>query len=584
MRVIMKSFKLYISTLILLGGYCISNAQEPDLTKEITIETEFVPIEQKATKLNILPQIAKTTISSKSLTYSEWSGLVDIPNRINTLEPYGFNTKYTFSQAKGYFDLGAGTKLNVLGNAGYKFIDNKNMQLNAWLQHISTWKGKNSSPLAVSDSRKQKINDNVFAVNFSNKFTAGLLNLGAYFHLDKYDYYGVNDYSVYDKADKQTASEFGIKAEWKQPIKDENDLQFASRLSFNHFGYSKNLNNEGNGLTENNIHAKVFSEANFDTFSLGINATADYLGYSNVTIDSITDENDWMGLLKVSPYILYKSGKLQFMGGINVDLSAQDGSKIRLSPNIKTYYSIKNAISAYIILSGGKKLNTLSEIHSICRYIAPNQIIGSTYQPYNMRLGVEVGPLNGLYFKPFFEIGSFKDQFTPFYNRDSFSDGIIKEIVSPYIFMQRYDIKGWNVGAELGYQYNNSAGVNAKIQYAPQDNDKGYVLGLDRPELVVNANIQVRPIKALSISLGYELHKGRAYYNRYFVPGPPPVTTWHKTELENINNLSLNANYQVTDKLGVFVNANNLLNKQWDDFLGMGAQKISAIAGINLVF
>ena len=137
---------------------------------------------------------------------------------------------------------------------------------------------------------------------------------------------------------------------------------------------------------------------------------------------------------------------------------------------------------------------------------------------------------------------------------------------------------------EIGYNYNNIVDFTANVQYAPQDNDKGYSFGFDRPEFVVNAGVKVTPIKPLSITLGYELRNGRAYYNKNSIDGPPTVVTWSKTELNDVNNLSLNAYYQITPMIGAFVNANNLLNSQWDEYLGMGAQKTGVLVGINLVF
>ncbi len=582
----MKKSNIYISMIMLLSGCLTTIAQEPTLTKEITIETDFVPVEQKATKLNKLPEVTKTTIPTKNLNYSNWSGTVDFPTTINTLEPYGYKTKYPFSKAKGYFDFGIGTQLNIVGSAGYKFIDTGERQLNAWLQHNSTWAGKDTSPIASANPLKQKFNDNLLAVNFSNKFDAGLLDLGAYFHLDNFNYYGVNYFPSYNNVDKQTATEFELNAGWRHAVTGENNLQFAAQLAFNHFGYSKNLNNEKNGLQENHIQAKVFSEAVQGTFSLGINASADFLGYSNM-LDENGDpkESDWMGLFKVSPYVLYKVDNLDLKGGINVDLSANDGSKIRISPNIKANYLIQDGYSVYAAISGGKRLNLLSEVHSMCRYIAPCNVLGSSYSPFNAELGVKIGAFNGFYIKPFFGYGSFKDEMTPYYSMDSNpNNNIITEQISPYVFMQKYEIKGWKAGMEIGYNYNNIVDFTANVQYAPQDNDKGYSFGFDRPEFVVNAGVKVTPIKPLSITLGYELRNGRAYYNKYSIDGPPTVVTWSKTELNDVNNLSLNAYYQITPTIGAFINANNLLNSQWDEYLGMGAQKTGVLAGINLVF
>lgn len=569
----MKKTTLYI--LMSLGFAFMAQAQEPTLTKEITVETDFVPVEQKVNKLNTLPAVAKTEVPKKTLSYSNWSGAVDIPAVINKFEAYGYNTKYPFSTTKGYFDLGAGSQLNVVGSAGYKLVDKEAMTLNAWLQHTSTWAGKNSSVLAGEDPLKQKNNDNVLSLNLSNRFDTGLLDLGAYYHFDNFNYYGVNEYMVYADADKQTVNEFGVRAGWSNPVKGDNHLQFSAQLAFNHFGYSKNLNNAKNGLQENNVHANVFSEAIFGDFSLGIDAGFDYLGYSNMTSDSgVADESDWIGMLKASPYIRYNTGNLQLIGGVNVDLSLQDGSKVRLSPKIKADYKVFDGISVYANAGGGKRLNRLSDFHSICRYLAPSEVLGSSFSPVNAEFGVNIGPFGGFYFKPFFAYGSFKDEITP----------VASEWISPYVFTQKYDIKGWKAGAEVGYKYNDLLDFNACVQYAPQDDDEGYMTGLDRAEMVVNAQMKITPIKPLSITVGYELRNGRAYYSRYEMAGPPPVISWKKTELDDVNNLSLEAYYQVNKTVGVFVHASNLLNSEWDDFVGMGAQKINALAGVNILF
>ena len=145
--------------------------------------------------------------------------------------------------------------------------------------------------------------------------------------------------------------------------------------------------------------------------------------------------------------------------------------------------------------------------------------------------------------------------------------------------MGNVNFKGWKAGVELGYKFKELIDFSAGVQYAPQNNDKGYLTGLDRAQLIVNAQAKVTPIKPLAITLSYELRNNRAYYT-------PLVTddSWSTTKLNSVNNLSLNAYYQVNKSLGAFVNASNLLNHQWDLFYGMGAQKINILAGVNFVF
>ena len=150
--------------------------------------------------------------------------------------------------------------------------------------------------------------------------------------------------------------------------------------------------------------------------------------------------------------------------------------------------------------------------------------------------------------------------------------------------MQKYEISGWKAGVQLGYNYNGIVDAKASFQYSPQDQKKGYRTGFDRAEMIADVQVKVTPIKPLAITLGYELRANRCYYNYYGSIGTPPIESWGREELDNVNRLSLDASYQINKTVGVFVNANNLLNQKWDEFVGMGVQQINALAGVNIMF
>ena len=77
--------------------------------------------------------------------------------------------------------------------------------------------------------------------------------------------------------------------------------------------------------------------------------------------------------------------------------------------------------------------------------------------------------------------------------------------------------------------------------------------------------------------MGYEWRGNRCYYSN-------SGKEWTTTTLGDVNNLSLDASYQLNKTIGFFVNASNLLNQQWDEFVGIGAQKISVLGGVSLLF
>ena len=566
----MKLRNLYIILIWALSEVPFSTfAQDPSLTKEITIETDFVPIVQEVTKPHTLPNVSKNTVKQKELSYTNWSSSSELPISINKFEPYRLNSNHNLSTSKGYVDFGIGSQLNIAGSAGYRFINTEKMTLNAWLQHSSTWAGKNTSNIAKYEPQQQKFNDNILAIDFSNSFECGILTANTYYHIDKFNYYGFEPSSTTSDNFNQTANEFEVRLGWKGNTNNEKRVQYAGELSFNHFRYSKSIYDINDGLQENTLQLKAVAEVPVGSLSFGLKANLNYSASSEII--SLND-TDWLAILKISPYIQYKNDNLHLLGGVNIDFSANDGASIRLSPNIKAAIKIIDNIDLYANITGGKRINQLSDYHALCRYLKPSSPIGTSYTPLNSEIGFKVGSFSGFYIKPHFAYGYFKYEKLPI--------GIEPNI---YTTFGNINLKGWKAGLELGYKYNDFVDFIANAQYTPQDNNKGYLSGLDRAKMIINTQLKFTPIKTLSVTLGYELRNNRAYYT----PSQSIFEKdhlWTKTKLQSINNLSLNAYYQVNQTVGIFVNASNLLNKKWDIFYGMGAQKINALAGINFVF
>ncbi len=559
----------YIMIMMAMGASIATYAQNSSLSKEITIETDFVPDEQKATKLNVLPATIKTTVAKASLANTDWWGAVELPYTIKKYDAYCYNADYQFSQSRGYADLGVGTQLNMVGNLGYRFIDNSTTTLKAWYQNLSTWCGKNSSPLAEDNAKKQKYNDNVLAVDFENIFSAGTLTASALYHLDNFNYYGAEVINSSADAPMQTINEVDVRLGWNSHNDEESKVKYSGELVYNHFGYTRGVSNLDGGVKENAFLFSANAEVPLNSINVGANAAFSYVD------DAMNlDKHHSYTMLTLTPYASYQGDKLRLLVGVNLDISANDGAVLRFAPKVKASYSFGKAFEAYAHIDGGKRLNLLANYHSQCRYINPLQPIGTSYTSFDGRFGVKIGPVRGFYLSPYFAYGVFKNAPLPINNEPS-----------AYVIVGSVNMKGWSVGAEMGYKYGNLVDFKANVQYAPQEGGDGYTTGLDRAVLVADAQVKVKPIKPLAITLGYEARIDRANYSpMLMVDDGANTSAWSKTKLADVGNLSLNAYYQMNEKLGFFVDASNLLNKQWDIFHGMGAQKLNILAGVNYVF
>ena len=115
--------------------------------------------------------------------------------------------------------------------------------------------------------------------------------------------------------------------------------------------------------------------------------------------------------------------------------------------------------------------------------------------------------------------------------------------------------------------------------------ETGYAFGLDRPELLLNANIEVTPISKLKLNLGYELRSNRSIWTKtYIQESLVVVEKWEKYKLADASNLYFSANYEINDMLGVFANLNNILNKKWETTQYYGAQKFNFMLGASVKF
>ena len=219
-----------------------NNQNLNDLNKVVSLEREFDPVKKEVVKKTVLPQeIRKNDKDVVAPQFSDWTVPTIVPVNIPTMLPYGYRTLHNFSNQSGYLTVGAGTHLNMIANAGYKPIDNNEQKLSIWLNHSSSWLGKNSSKLIdqPSQRQKQRYNDNLLGVQWLREFDKGSLDLDGHIHFDSFNYYGgFNDYL---KNNKTAFIEARADAKWvsKYNINDNDAIDYEVNATVDYAGYDK---------------------------------------------------------------------------------------------------------------------------------------------------------------------------------------------------------------------------------------------------------------------------------------------------------------------------------------------------------
>ena len=617
----MNMKKIYIA--MLLAAFTLAGAHAQDntkLNKEITLEKDIAPLEKKAVKKNELPKVKKPTATGTKtqLNYSDLTSPIEVPTTIPTLLPYGYRTAHNFSDKRGYLDVGGGTQANFKVSFGYRFIDEEREKLGVWLNHNSTWNGKNSSKAITLESNrnKQKFNDNTLGIDYSKGIGNGTLTLGGQAHVDIYNLYGGwnsltldsapnsgdDNYTLtrppYDwNSEKQTFFDFNLNAGWasKFMVRDT-PLKYNVGLQYGHAAYDKSFNDLYNhGAHDNwgivNLGGSYdLSELN----TLGLNIKGEYLRRgSNAKTGSMYDKFDEVGLITLTPTYTIRGDMFKLQLGLNAHISFSDGAAFRLSPNVRANLALVDGFSLFANALGGKLLGYRVPTHyANHRYDMPLLMYGSIYTPIDAEAGFKVGPFQGLSAKVSLGYAIVKCQPGICYWMTYPEQAVEMGMMSTYKVM---DGRGYYLNAEVNYKYRSLIEASASIKYAPHDNEmfesdthyNGYKLGVDRASTVSNIDIKVNPWRPLTFDIGLEYRGGRmALFNtyNYYDNMYPAQSNYNFVNMDDVINLHAGANYRLNSSVNLWLQAHNLLNRRYDILYGMGAQRIGVMVGAGFTF
>ena len=586
-----KIFPAILAALLLAPS---ATAQD-DLTKEITIATDYTPLERKAAKLNLLPTASKAPAKPRSIGYSQWAEPADVPALAPLLVPYPYRTSHDFSSSRGYVDLGVGSFANIAGSAGYAIVRQPDTDLNLWLQHNSSWTGRNRSenlPAGLTEPLKQKFCDNVVALDFSRRFFPGTLSASVMCHFDRFSYYGGYGFnsqssSYYPNASgdlihtpnfhtngwessdsMQSVREFRIALGWRN--RRSEDFRYSSSLEFSHFGLARAVNaTAGNkGISDNHIAISFTGEKD----CYGADASVEYLGRSIPEIVAIPGQpkrNDGMGMVTLAPFFRYSHDSFSARVGVNVNLSISDGPALRFAPRVNLAY-VGKGFAVELNATGGKRLSLLTDFFALNRYISPTAPLSNPYVPLDAELALRLGPFSGFHASVAAAYGIFNDMPMPVARLDIPQLNYCTEYAPS-------KLKGVKLAAEVGYRYHSLAEARLKFAYSPHDVEKGYFMGYDRAKCVADFSLSVTPIEPLRVTLGYELRAKR-------ITAASLNSALLLSDLGTVSNLSLGASYRVMKPLCLFASCSNLLGKHWDNFYSLGAQGFTIMVGASYVF
>lgn len=530
---------IYITVMCVSAMFISLSAQ--DLNKEITIEKEIVPEQRSATKLEVLPQSLSRSITKKIPSFRHLRTASEVSSDIATLEPVSCGDTLKDLKYRGYVDAGYFPMFNASLSAGYRILDTDKTRLNTWMQY----NGKvydadmlSGDELTLRSHAVELGVGLVHKINHETNIIVGVNYL--------YNHYNV-PMSLSDSYN-ENVNDLNLEFGWNSLA---GVVKYNVGVEYNHFAY---------GHKTSYSNPKI-SPARENLFKLKGSAVVPYSETMDMELGVETSIVHDYGVVALTPHVDYGIDNLRVSAGVKIDVSINESNALNIAPDVNLNWIPVSYFSLYGKLGGGKHVNELKSLFDYSKYLIPMFTYGTSTLPFTSDVGVVVGPWFGAYVELFGGYAKADDWLMPcFFKQTNF-----------YV---PTDISGWHGGVEIGYNYRDIVDFSIRYETASQDMNKGYYLWRDRAKNVIDVSLQVVPINALDLTLGYEIRK-----DRYCISDNNGVY-----DLGDAENLSLGANYRLSEVFSVFGIIENLLNSEYLMNGNIPAQGITGLVGVNYQF
>lgn len=517
---------------------CMVVADAQELTGSLTVEGTYKPVIRNHDRLSGQPSRLQTPLPEVDLPVSLTP--VTTPVKADFALQLVSDPSLNLPESRrGYLSITSGSWLNSNLSAGYRFVNTPKTTFGAWLQHNSSSLWRPSAPENLSPDEKMPrryFYDQAIGFYLSHDFGSyGLLDADVSYRLSLFNYctdlvrpISGTDYTAPYDAPSQTLNDVRVSALWSNNAR----LGFIAQagMAYRYFGYRDFAHtalfpSSSVPMRENDLMPRLALGYRFSPASaLMLNADAHILLYSRDEVlydlppTGLEQVNyplpygctDDYGVVGLTPSYSYNAGNWSLRAGARVDLSWGTGSRfsaVHVAPDVAAQFAAGH-FTASLSATGGVTPNTLASGSELDYYQAPSLIDNlPQYTPLNAMLELRLADMKG--FSAGIHAGYAISDNTPVlgwyaYNLFNVNPMTPPSTVASFTPAATLSIKGFSLGADLGFRFGSLLNVQGAVSYQPQSYKTGWYNGADRPRWTIDASADISPAKGWNIGLGYE--------------------------------------------------------------------------------
>lgn len=528
------------------------------MTRTVVVEQEYNPDIMDASKVNVLPKVEEPAVVKKKAEYAVTPiAATTIPMGVMT--PY-LVTKMQPNATPGYVRAGYGNYGNLDVFANYLFRLSDKDKLNVRFQ-MDGMDGELDMPdeELTWDAYYYRTRANI---GYTHQFSRIDFDLAANF--------GLSNFNLAPREpgkQKLTEGDFHIGL---RSTDESYPLQFKAETNL--MMYNRQNNNTplfADALGETQIHTKgVVSGAISDEQTINIGADLRNIFYTKDLKAADLPVYEDRTTLTLTPYYELNSDNWRLHIGANVDLSFGAGKNFRVSPDVTAQYVFSDSYVLYAQATGGKMVNDLRRLETLSPYLLPLTTVYDTYEQVNAAIGFKASPCAGLWLNLY---GGYQDLKDDAFQIQQEGEAVAEGTTTRYQFLNLGFTGSSNLyaGLKVNYDYKDIFSFAIDGTYRNWDADEAYALLL-KPAYELKTDVTLRPVRGLDIQFGY-------YY-----AGREEVTDFGK--MSAINNLYAGASYNFFRGVSVYARINNLLNQEYQYYLGYPTEGFNFVGGLSFRF
>lgn len=518
-------------------------AQKDSLNAVINVENDYTPVVTKATKKGFTPQTEGESnstplaleFSQKATPFKGFTSERDVQELLPGQQ----------ASLPGYARLGYGTGNNVDGKISYQYKITERDNVKA----MASIEGYSSEIDGYNGKWDSRMFNSWVSTDYSHRFDKLLLGVNGIFENNVFNYQRTN------LPDKQNNKKFDVGVYGASQLAGPFAYKFNVGFARNHYSHLADYpiahaqnNIYVNGLVSHELDSKDISNIN-----LGIELdNYSYSGHKHLKNFFAANFN---------PYTDINLEHTKIHIGAFVSLLTDNGSTFAIAPDLGVDFGISKTISLYATVKGGRTASTYEAMEQITPYWQ-NAYSKPAYTIADVTAGTRITHKN-LSFDLYTGYAYTKDDFLcyaqPVIN---WADNCF-EIISA---SGQENTTRFYAGAKAMFDYEGWLKLEANTRYTHWKCDEKYLLGT-KPEFELGLTAESRIIDDYYVTLEYNF-----------------ATYGHDAPSMNKNELNLRTSYKLLDRYGVFIEGNNLLNREYLKYAGYYAQGINVLLGVSAAF